>query len=62
MATDELDCAEVTVDGTSDRPDGSTFHITLSTAPGVHGRRSNDVLATTDVTPIDPFDVPFHRV
>lgn len=62
VATDELDCAVVTVDGTSDRPDGSTFHITLSTAPGVHGRRSNDVLAATPVTPVAPFEVPFRRV
>ncbi|QYG91456.1 hypothetical protein HC251_02725 [Iamia sp. SCSIO 61187] len=60
--TDELDCAVVTVDGASDRPDGSTFHITLSTAPGVHGRQANAVLATTPVEPIEPFEVPFRRV
>jgi hypothetical protein len=34
----------VTVDGTVDRPDGSTFHITWSLGPGRRARESNDVL------------------
>ena len=34
----------VTVDGTVDRPDGSTFHITWSLAEGRRARESNDVL------------------
>ena len=34
----------VTVDGTVDRPDGSTFHITWSLADGHRARESNDVL------------------
>ena len=34
----------VTVDGTVDRPDGATFHITWSLAEGRRARDSNDVL------------------
>ena len=35
----------VTIDGSVDRPDGSTFHITWSLEPGRRARESNDVLA-----------------
>jgi hypothetical protein len=43
---DSLECMVVTVDGTTDRPDGSTFHITwsLDKAKGREARESNDVL------------------
>ncbi len=34
----------VTIDGKTDRPDGSTFHITWSLADGRRARESNDVL------------------
>jgi len=34
----------VTIDGTTDRPDGSTYHITWSLADGRRARESNDVL------------------
>ena len=34
----------VTIDGTTDRPDGSTYHITWSLSPGRRARESNDVL------------------
>ena len=34
----------VAIDGTTDRPDGSTFHITWSLAPGRRAKESNDVL------------------
>ena len=34
----------VTIDGTTDRPDGSTYHITWSLAPGRRAKESNDVL------------------
>jgi hypothetical protein len=34
----------VTVDGSVDRPDGSTFHITWSLGPGRKPKESNDVL------------------
>ena len=34
----------VTIDGTVDRPDGSTYHITWSLGPGRKAKESNDVL------------------
>jgi hypothetical protein len=34
----------VTIDGSVDRPDGSTYHVTWSLAPGRRARESNDVL------------------
>jgi hypothetical protein len=34
----------VTIDGSVDRPDGSTYHITWSLEPGRKARESNDVL------------------
>lgn len=43
---DSLECLVVTVNGTTDRPDGSTFHITwsLDKSKGREARESNDVL------------------
>ena len=43
---DSLECMVVTVDGTTDRPDGSTFHITwsLDKSKGREARESNDLL------------------
>ena len=34
----------VTIDGSVDRPDGSTYHITWSLGPTRNARESNDVL------------------
>ena len=39
-----LECLVVEFDGTTDRPDGSTYHITWSLGPGRKARESNDVL------------------
>ena len=39
-----LECLVVELDGTTDRPDGSTYHISWSLGPGRHPRESNDVL------------------
>ena len=39
-----LECMIVELDGTTDRPDGSTYHITWSLGPGRKARESNDVL------------------
>jgi hypothetical protein len=39
-----VECLVVEVDGTTDRPDGSTYHITWSLGPGRTARESNDVL------------------
>jgi hypothetical protein len=41
---DSLECLVVELDGTIDRPDGSTYHITWSLGPGRKARESNDVL------------------
>ena len=43
---DSLECMVVTIDGTTDRPDGSTFHITwsLDRSKGRKARESNDLL------------------
>ena len=39
-----LECLVVELDGTTDRPDGSTYHITWSLAPGRQAKESNDVI------------------
>ena len=41
---ESLECMVVELDGTTDRPDGSTYHITWSLGPGRKARESNDVL------------------
>ncbi len=35
----------VRIGGTTDRPDGSTYHVTWSLAPGRKAKESNDVIA-----------------
>ena len=39
-----LECLVAELDGTTDRPDGSTFHITWSLGPGRRPVESNDLL------------------
>jgi hypothetical protein len=39
--------------GTTDRPDGSTYHITWSLAEGREAKESNDVIAAFGWTPFD---------
>ena len=53
---DSLEAMVVTVDGTTDRPDGSVFHITwsLDKAKGRKARESNDLLKDGDWERIDP--------
>lgn len=41
---ESLECLVVEIDGTTDRPDGSTFHITWSLGAGRKAKESNDVL------------------
>src|SRR6187397_1862665 len=41
---DSLECLVVPIDGTTDRPDGSTYHITWSLGPGREAKESNDLL------------------
>jgi len=45
----------VSIGGGTDRPDGSTYHITWSLGPGREAQESNDVLAGRDWT---AFDLP----
>ena len=45
----------VRLDGTTGRPDGSTYHITWSLAPGRRAKESNDVIAAHGWT---AFDLP----
>jgi hypothetical protein len=49
---DSLECLVVELDGTTDRPDGSTYHITWSLGPGRKARESNDVLRDSGWSPI----------
>jgi len=41
---ESLECLVVELDGTTDRPDGSTYHITWSLGPGRQAIESNAVL------------------
>jgi hypothetical protein len=41
---ESLECLVVELDGTTERPDGSTYHITWSLGPGRQARESNDLL------------------
>lgn len=43
----------VGIGGTTDRPDGSTYHITWSLAKGRRAKESNDVIARLGWTPIE---------
>ena len=43
----------VELDGTTDRPDGSTYHITWSLAEGRKARESNDVIRDHGWTPVE---------
>jgi hypothetical protein len=48
-----LECLVVELDGTTDRPDGSTYHMTWSLGPTRKARESNDVLRNRGWDPID---------
>ena len=51
----------VQIDGTTDRPDGSTYHITWSLEDGREGRESNDVLAAQNWVMFDlPMPIRLH--
>src|SRR3954447_8352332 len=54
---ESLECLVVELDGTTDRPDGSTFHITWSLGPGRKARESNDVLRDRGWEPL-PAPIP----
>ena len=44
----------VAVHGMTDRPDGSTYHVTWSLGPGRQAKDSNDALAAHPWKPVDP--------
>ena len=44
----------VRINGTTDRPDGSTWHVTWSLDPGREAKESNRVIATCPWAPLDP--------
>src|SRR5215213_3711257 len=48
-----LECLVVELDGTTDRPDGSTYHITWSLGRGRKARESNDLLRDRGWTSLD---------
>src|SRR5688572_22306802 len=55
---ESLEAMVVAIDGSIDRPDGSTFHITWSLGPGRRARESNDVLRDNGWNPIgDPIPI-----
>jgi hypothetical protein len=54
---ESLECLVAELDGTTDRPDGSTYHITWSLGAGRRARESNDVLRERGWTPI-PAPIP----
>jgi hypothetical protein len=50
---DSLECLVVELDGTTDRPDGSTYHITWSLGAGRKPIESNEVLRERGWAPIE---------
>lgn len=48
-----VDALVVNLGGTTDRPDGSTYHITWSLEPGRRAVESNDVIREHGWTPIE---------
>ena len=53
-----LECLVVELDGTTDRPDGSTYHVTWSLGSHRKARESNDVLRDKGWNPLPaPIDV-----
>lgn len=44
----------VRIEGTTERGDGSHYHITFSLAPGRKAKESNDVITNRGWDPIDP--------
>lgn len=48
-----VQCLVVEIDGTTDRPDGSTYHITWSLGDGRRAKESNDVLREQGWKPVD---------
>jgi hypothetical protein len=47
----------VAIDGTTDRPDGATYHITWSLAPGRRPVESNAVIRAAGWRPVAPVEI-----
>lgn len=54
---DGVEALVVSIGGTTDRPDGGTYHITWSLGPDRHARESNDVIARLGWQPVDPIAI-----
>ena len=50
---ESLECLVAELDGSTDRPDGSTYHITWSLGRGRRARESNDVLRERGWQPLE---------
>lgn len=50
---DKLECAVVEVGGSTNRPDGGTYHITLSLGAGASAKMSNELLKEKGWEPIE---------
>jgi len=44
----------IRIEGSTRRPDGGTYHITWSLAPGRRPVESNEVIAARGWSPVDP--------
>ena len=51
--SNSLECLVVSINGTTDRPDGSIYHITWSLGPGRRARESNQLLLDKGWTPVE---------
>ena len=49
-----VEALAVAINGTTDRPDGSTYHLTWSLRPGRDAHESNDVLRAQGWQPVEP--------
>jgi len=54
---DSLECLVFSVNGSTEREDGSTFHLTLSREEGRSSADSNKVLRTATILPVEDFAV-----
>lgn len=50
----------VAIDGSTERPDGGTWHVTWSLGPGREARESNEVIAARGWDPLDGGPLPIY--
>jgi hypothetical protein len=56
-SNEHIECLVCLVDGTTDRIDGSTYHITISYDSHSAAKDSNDLLQNTSYERIDPIEI-----